>query len=66
MAHTGKRVHTFSMSSHERVFNIDYTLGSGRTPGAQYLTVNDMKYDYGFRAITLMSLLIFLVWIGKR
>ena len=26
-----KGVHTFPMSGHERVFNIDYTLGSGRT-----------------------------------
>ena len=37
MAHIGKRVHTFPMSDHERVFNIDYTLGSGRTPGVSIL-----------------------------
>ena len=28
---------------------------------SQYLIVNDMKYDYSFRAIMLMSLLILLV-----
>ena len=32
-----KRVHTFPMSDHERVFNIDDTLGSGRTPGVSIL-----------------------------
>ena len=37
MAHTRERVHTFPMSSHERVFNIDYTLGSGHTPGVSIL-----------------------------
>ena len=30
----------------------------------QYLIVNDMKYDYSFRAITLMSFLILLVLLG--
>ena len=28
---------------------------------SQYLIVNDMKCDYSFRAITLMSLLVLLV-----
>ena len=37
MAHIGKGCTLFSMSSHERVFNIDYTLGSGRTPGVSIL-----------------------------
>ena len=54
-------MHTFPMSGHDRVFNIDFTLESGRTPGGQYLIVNDMKHDYSFRAITLMSMLILLV-----
>ena len=37
MAHTEEALHTFPMLSHERVFNIDYTLGSGRTPGVSIL-----------------------------
>ena len=52
------------MSSHERVFNIDYTLGSGRTPGVSILDSERYEHDYGFRAITLMSLLILLVLTG--
>ena len=32
-----KRMRTFPMLSHEKVFNIDYTLGSGRTPGVSIL-----------------------------
>ena len=32
-----RRVHTFPMWSHERVVDIDYTLGSGRTPGVSIL-----------------------------
>ena len=32
---------------------------------SQYLIVNDMKYDYSFREITLMSLLILLVLSGQ-
>ena len=30
-------MHTFPMSSHDRVFNIDYTLGSGCTPSVSIL-----------------------------
>ena len=37
MAHIGKGCTLFPMSSHERVFNIDYTLGSGCTPGVSIL-----------------------------
>ena len=33
MAHIGKGRTLFPMSSHERAFNIDYTLGSGHTHG---------------------------------
>ena len=32
----------------------------------QYLIVNDMKYDYSFREITLMSLLILIVLSSCR
>ena len=49
-------MHTFPMSSHERVFNIDYTLGSGRTPG-----VSIFDSEYSFREMMLMSLLVLLV-----
>ena len=37
MVHIGKGVHTFPMSDHEKVFNIDYTLGGGRTLGVSIL-----------------------------
>ena len=37
MAHIGKGCTLFPMSSHERVFNIDYTLGSGRTLGVSII-----------------------------
>ena len=53
-------MHTFPMSSHERVFNIDYTLGSGRTPGVSIFD-SELRCDYGFRAMMLMSLLVLLV-----
>ena len=36
-AHIRKGCTLFPMSSHERVFNIDYTLGSGCTPGVSIL-----------------------------
>ena len=37
MAHIGKGCTLFLMSSHEKVFNIDYTLGGGCTPGVSIL-----------------------------
>ena len=37
MAHNGKGWTLFLMLGHERVFNIDYTVGSGRTPGVSIL-----------------------------
>ena len=48
------------MSDHERIFNIDYTLGSGRTPGVSIFD-SELRCDYGFRAMMLMSLLVLLV-----
>ena len=41
-------MHTFSMSDHERVFNIDYTLGGGRTPGVSILDseLYEMRFQF--------------------
>ena len=61
-------MHTFSMSSHEG-FSILITLwGVDALLVSQYLIVNDMKCDYSFRAMMLMSwlvLLVLLVLTGK-
>ena len=37
MDHIEKGVHTFPMPGHDRVFNIEYTLGIGRIPGVSIL-----------------------------
>ena len=57
-------MHTFPMSDHERILNINYNLGSGRTPGSQYLIVNGVKYGYNFRELMLTNMLILLVLLG--
>ena len=48
------------MLDHERVFNIDYTLGSGHTPGVSIFD-SELKCDYSFREMMMMSLLVLLV-----
>ena len=59
-------MHTFLMSDHERVFAILITpSGVDALLVSQYLIVNDVKYDYSLRTITLMSLLILHVLTGK-
>ena len=61
MAHNGRECTLFRCRVMKE-FSILITLwGVDALLVSQYLIVNDMKCDYSFRAITLMSLLVLLV-----
>ena len=64
MAHTGRECTLFRCRVMKGISILITLWGVDALLVSQYLIVNDMKYDYSFRAITLMSLLILLVLTG--